>query len=54
MVADKLSLYNQVPAFRNTLDFTLQLQLYTSLKQTRVALYDCEKQIDAEDRNGNF
>ena len=25
-------------------DSTLQLQLYTSLRQTRVAFYDCEEQ----------
>ena len=37
IVANKLSMYNRVPDFRTTLDATLQLQLYTSLKQTRVA-----------------
>ena len=36
-------MYNWVPAFRTTLDSTLQLQLYTSLKQTQVAFYVCEK-----------
>ena len=48
MVANKSSMYNRVLAFairyywafRTTLDTTLQLQLYTSLKQTRVACYD--------------
>ena len=54
MVANKSSMYNRVPAFRTTLKSTLQLQLYTSLKQTRVAFYDCDKQIDAGDRNGKF
>ena len=44
MVANKSSMYNRVPFFRTTctLDSTLQLQLYTSLKQTRVAFYDPE------------
>ena len=32
MVANKSSMYNRVQAFRTTLDFTLQLQLYTRLK----------------------
>ena len=54
MVANKSSMYNRVPAFRTTLDSTLQLQLYTSLRQTQVAFYDCEKDIDAENRNGRF
>ena len=51
MVANKSSMYNRVPAFRTILDSILQLQLYTSLKQTRVAFYDCQKQTDAVDRN---
>ena len=52
MVANKSSLYNRVPAFKTSLDSTLQLQLYTSLKQTRIAVYDCDKQTDAGVRNG--
>ena len=38
MVENKSSMYNWVPAFMTSLDSTLQLQLYTSLKQTRAAL----------------
>ena len=45
---------SHVPAFSNIFDSTLQLQLYTSLKQTRVAFYDCDKQPDAGDRNGKL
>ena len=47
-------MYNRVPAFRTILDSTLQLQLYTSLKQTQVAFYECGKQTDTGDRNGKF
>ena len=54
IVANKSSMYNQVPAFRTILDSTVQLQLYTSLTQTRVAFYDCDKQTDAGDRSGKF
>ena len=52
MVANESSMYNRVLVFRTSLDSTLQLQLYTSLKQTPVAFYDCDKQRDADDRNG--
>ena len=54
MVANKSSMYNRVPAFRTTLDSILELQLYTILKQTRVAFYDCEKQIDTGDRTDHI
>ena len=54
MVANKSSMYNRVPAFRTTLDPTVQLQLYTSLKQTRVAFYDCEKQQTPSKEMVNF
>ena len=43
MVANKSSMYNRVLAFRTALDSALQLQLYTSLKQSQVAFYDSEK-----------
>ena len=54
MVAKCSSMYNWILAFRTTLDSIMQLQLYTSLKQTRVAFYDCEKQTDAGNRNSEF
>ena len=54
MVANKSSMYDRVPAFRTTLDSTLQLQLYTSLKQTRVAFYNCEKQQTPTTEMVNF
>ena len=54
MVTNKSSMYYRVPAFRTTLDATLQLQLYTSLKQTRVACYDCEKQQTPATEMVNF
>ena len=44
IVANKSSMYNRVSAFMTTLDSSQQLQLYTNLKQTRVAFYDPEKQ----------
>ena len=47
-------MYNRVLTFRTTFDSTLQLQLYTSFKQTRVAFYDCEKQKDAGDKSVKF
>ena len=50
MVASESSMYNRVPAFRTIFDSTL----YTSLKQTRVALYECDKQTGTGDRNGKF
>ena len=54
MVASKSLMYKRVTAFRTTLDSILQLQLYTSDKQTRVAFYDYEKQTVAGDRNSKI
>ena len=45
MVANESSMYNRVPAFRTIFYSTLQLQLYTSLKQTRLAFYDCDRRL---------
>ena len=47
-------MYNRVPAFRTTLRSTLQLQLYTSLKQTRVVFYDYDKQKTQATEMVNF
>ena len=54
MVANKSSMYNRVPDFRTTLDATLHLQLYTSLKQTHVGCYDFEKQQTPATKMVNF
>ena len=54
IIASKSSMYNRVPGFRTTLDFTLQLQLYTSLKQTRFVFNDSEKQQTPATEMVNF
>ena len=54
MVVNKSSVYIRVSAFRTTFDFTLQLQLYTSLKQTRVVIHDSEKQQTPATEMVNF
>ena len=43
-------MYNRVPAFRTSFDSTLQLQVYTGLKQTGLAFSDCDKQTSATEK----